>query len=212
MLGKILVTPVNLLLLDEPTNHLDMDACDALLAALDNYEGTVIMVTHNEMFLHALAERLIVFQQGKVIVFDDTYQAFLDKIGWQLETGDTHSPGVATDAPAQAAEQAKQSRRVLRQQRSEIINARSRQLKPIEKKIATTEKAIEKAEKELRRHNLEMADAAGNGDGERITGLSKAIHQTQTDIEQLYSRLETLSADLESLQAKFLTQLKGLEN
>ena len=212
MLGKILVTPVNLLLLDEPTNHLDMDACDALLAALDNYEGTVIMVTHNEMFLHALAERLIVFQQGKVIVFDDTYQAFLDKIGWQLETGDTHSPGVATDAPAQAAEQAKQSRRVLRQQRSEIINARSRQLKPIEKKITATEKAIEKSEKALRGYNLEMADAAGDGDGERITGLSKAIHQTQTDIEQLYSRLETLSADLESLQAKFVTQLEGLEN
>ena len=41
MLGKLLVTPVNLLLLDEPTNHLDMDACDALLAALDNFSGTV---------------------------------------------------------------------------------------------------------------------------------------------------------------------------
>ena len=54
MLGKLLATPVNLLLLDEPTNHLDMDACDALIAAIDNFNGTVIMVTHNEMFLHAL--------------------------------------------------------------------------------------------------------------------------------------------------------------
>jgi ATP-binding cassette subfamily F protein 3 len=50
MLGKLLVTPVNLLMLDEPTNHLDMDACDALLAAIDNFDGAVIMVTHNEMF------------------------------------------------------------------------------------------------------------------------------------------------------------------
>ncbi|MEJ2477557.1 MAG: ATP-binding cassette domain-containing protein, partial [Desulfobacterales bacterium] len=45
MLGKLLATPVNLLLLDEPTNHLDMESCDALLAALDNFEGAVVMVT-----------------------------------------------------------------------------------------------------------------------------------------------------------------------
>ena len=57
MLGKLLVTPVNLLLLDEVTNHLDMESCDTLLSAIDNFEGAVIMVTHNEMFLHALAER-----------------------------------------------------------------------------------------------------------------------------------------------------------
>ena len=47
MLGKLLATPVNLLLLDEPTNHLDMESCDALLAALDFFYGTVVMVTHN---------------------------------------------------------------------------------------------------------------------------------------------------------------------
>ena len=58
------MTPVNLLMLDEPTNHLDMDACDALLAAIDNFDGAVIMVTHNEMFLHALADRLIVFDDA----------------------------------------------------------------------------------------------------------------------------------------------------
>ena len=64
MLGKLLVTPANLLLLDEPTHHLDMDSCDALLAAIEDFDGTVVMVTHNEMFLNALADRLIVFQDG----------------------------------------------------------------------------------------------------------------------------------------------------
>jgi len=69
MLGKLMVTPVNLLLLDEPTNHLDMDACDALLAAINNFNGTVIMVTHNEMFLHALADKLVVFKDNGLEVF-----------------------------------------------------------------------------------------------------------------------------------------------
>ena len=82
MLGKLLATPMNLLLLDEPTNHLDMESCDALLAAIDFFEGTVIMVTHNEMFLHSLAERLIVFQNDHIEVFDGSYREFLEKDGW----------------------------------------------------------------------------------------------------------------------------------
>ena len=82
MMGKLLATPVNLLLLDEPTNHLDMESSDALLAALDSFDGAVVMVTHNEMFLHALAERLIIFYRDAVEVFEGGYQHFLDKGGW----------------------------------------------------------------------------------------------------------------------------------
>ena len=89
MLGKLLVTPVNLLLLDEPTNHLDMESCDALLAAIDNFDGTVIMVTHNEMFLHALAQRLIVFQGSRIEVFEGSYQRFFRqrRLGGRSPTG-----------------------------------------------------------------------------------------------------------------------------
>ena len=87
MLGQLLAKPVNLLLLDEPTNHLDMESCDALLAALDNFDGAVLMVTHNEMFLHALAQRLVVFQNNEVNVFEGSYQEFLDKGGWEDESG-----------------------------------------------------------------------------------------------------------------------------
>ena len=54
-------------MLDEPTNHLDMDACDSLIEAVDNFPGAVIMVTHNEMFLHALANRLIVFRMNTLM-------------------------------------------------------------------------------------------------------------------------------------------------
>ncbi len=92
MLGKLLITPVNLLLLDEPTNHLDMESCDALLAAIDSFDGVVMMVTHNEMFLHALAERLIVFQNNEISVFEGTYQNFLEKGGWEDESSKDVKP------------------------------------------------------------------------------------------------------------------------
>ncbi|MGD9244194.1 MAG: ABC-F family ATP-binding cassette domain-containing protein, partial [Desulfobacterales bacterium] len=73
LLGKLLTTPVNLLLLDEPTNHLDLESCDALLAAIDSFEGTVVMVTHNEMFLKTLAERLVVFHNDEIFIFEGGY-------------------------------------------------------------------------------------------------------------------------------------------
>lgn len=82
-LGEILLNPVNCLLLDEPTNHLDMESCDALIAAIDNFDGAVAIVTHNEMFLHHLATKLVVFDRDEVTVFDGSYAEFLKKVGWE---------------------------------------------------------------------------------------------------------------------------------
>jgi len=87
LLGKLIATPLNFLLLDEPNNHLDMESSDALLAAIDNFDGAVVMVTHNEMFLHALAERLIVFQDDGISVHEGSYERFLERVGWKGEEG-----------------------------------------------------------------------------------------------------------------------------
>ncbi len=85
LLGKLLVSPSNMLMLDEPTNHLDMESNDSLVEAIDAFNGSVIIVTHSEMMLHALATRLIVFDDGKVTLFEGTYQDFLDRVGWRSE-------------------------------------------------------------------------------------------------------------------------------
>jgi ATP-binding cassette, subfamily F, member 3 len=85
LLGKLLVSPSNMLMLDEPTNHLDMESNDSLVEAIDAFNGPVILVTHSEMMLHALATRLIVFDDGKVTLFEGTYQDFLDRVGWNSE-------------------------------------------------------------------------------------------------------------------------------
>ena len=85
MLGKILINPANLLLLDEPTNHLDLDSCDSLLSAIKVFDGAVLMVTHDEYFLREVANKLIVFDNDKVSVFDGSYDDFLEKIGWTDE-------------------------------------------------------------------------------------------------------------------------------
>ncbi len=104
LLAKLIATPVNLLLLDEPTNHLDMDSSDALLAALDEFDGAVIMVTHNEMFLDALAERLIVFQDDGLSVYEGSYERFLERVGWSSEREKGRMrPDESSPAPAGGA-------------------------------------------------------------------------------------------------------------
>lgn len=82
-LGKILLQGVNLLLLDEPTNHLDMESCDSLMQAIQNFEGAVVMVTHDEHFLDKISNRLIIFDDNKTFTFDDSYEFFLKRIGWK---------------------------------------------------------------------------------------------------------------------------------
>ncbi|EMO28371.1 ABC transporter, ATP-binding domain protein, partial [Leptospira interrogans serovar Bataviae str. HAI135] len=85
LLGKILVTPCHLLYLDEPTNHLDMQSCDSLIEAIAEFEGSIIMVTHDELHLRAVATKLIVFDNDSIRIFDGSYDDFLNDVGWSNE-------------------------------------------------------------------------------------------------------------------------------
>jgi ATP-binding cassette subfamily F protein 3 len=209
MLGKILVSPTNLLLLDEPTNHLDMECCDALLAAIDNFDGTVIMVTHNEMYLHALARRLIIFHSDGIKIFDGNYQRFLDKGGWQEE----NSPnGTLPRQHQDSTVLPKLTKKDLRRQRSEIIAGRSRKVKPLQERIAKVENQVEKEESELNRLNLAMQQAAQEQNGARITEISQALHTCQQTIDRLFAELEELTRELETRTAEFDERLKKLDS
>ena len=83
MLGKILLRPVNLLLLDEPTNHLDIESAEALMQAISTFQGVVVMVTHDEYYLEKVANKLIVYDDGKVFFFNGGYSQFLKQVGWK---------------------------------------------------------------------------------------------------------------------------------
>jgi ATP-binding cassette subfamily F protein 3 len=208
MLAQLLVTPVNLLLLDEPTNHLDLESCDAMLAAIDNYAGTVIIVTHNEMFLHALAERLIVFQNDGIDVFNGSYQQFLDKVGWTDEIR-----AMPTSAPndLENGETVKQTKKDARRRRSEIIAQRSKAVKPLQQRLTELENAIEAHEEELDHLNHSMQQASQKQDGQQIAELSRALHQCQAQIDRLFDELETATDEFERQSAVFQQQLDDLQ-
>jgi ATP-binding cassette subfamily F protein 3 len=208
LLGRILVSPINLLVLDEPTNHLDMESCDALLTALDNFDGTVVMVTHNEMFLNALAERLIVFQGDRVSVYEGSYERFLETVGWQDEG---EIIGEMYRIAERSSEEKRISKKELRRRRSEIINERSRILSPLEKRIAEIEDSIESHEEELSNLNEAMIEVSQVQDGSRISELSRSIHRCRTRIDSLFDELEKMTGTYEKYYSDFEILLSELK-
>ena len=213
LLGKLIATPVNLLLLDEPTNHLDLESSDALLTAIDNFPGAVIMVTHNEMFLEALAERLIVFQNDGVTVFEGTYDRFLERVGWSDEDdrGRPRPSGADFSGSPHVPAPLPPSRKEVRKMRSDVIAEKSRILRPLEKHIAELEKSIEAAESEQTRMNTEIVLASQSKDSARIVELSKTLHQLRHMIDAYFEELEPLLGDFETKKAAFDQRLAELD-
>jgi len=171
LLGKILAHPSNLLLLDEPNNHLDMESIDALIESLQNFPGALLIVTHNERILRALATKLIVFHRGKVDVFNSGYDEFLEKIGWEEENDGKGAQKKPT-------------------LRNNYIEKKEREKAERREKarIGKLEALIMKSENALKQYNEQLEIEANRNNLAQINELSKKISRVKQEIEDLYSQ------------------------
>jgi ATP-binding cassette subfamily F protein 3 len=204
LLAKILVSPSNLLLLDEPTNHLDMESVDSLVEALDAYEGAVIIVTHSEMILNSLVNRLIVFDDDRVTVFEGTYEDFLGRVGWKSEAAEAAPSEVGCERGKGI------DRREARRIKAELINERSKALGTLKSRIEEAEESIIILEKGIERDTEELVKASEKGDWQSIQRLSKGIHDAKEEIERLFCELEILTEEHSGRTKEFEDRLAGL--
>ncbi|MBI5042607.1 MAG: ABC-F family ATP-binding cassette domain-containing protein [Nitrospirae bacterium] len=198
LLGKLLVSPASLLLLDEPTNHLDMDSIDSLVEAIEAFDGAVIIVTHSELMLNAIATRLIVFDGGKAAMFEGTYQEFLDRVGWESEREAENS-----SSQSNGSQNRNVNKKEMRRLRAQIAESRSKILLPLQKRIADAEKNIMLLEKDVEKESQALVEASEKGDGEAISRLSIAIHNLNIRIEILFNELELLTAEHDAKAKEF---------
>ncbi len=206
LIGKLIVSPANLLLLDEPTNHLDMEAIDSLLEAIEAFKGAVVIVTHSEMILSAVATRLIVFDNGKLQLFEGTYQDFLDRVGWRDEDTDK-----ARSCQVMNGERKTSNKKELRRIRAEIISSRSRILVPLQDRIAEIEDTIMRLEHEAEGDTNSLLQASVKGDGESIKRLTKSIHTSKQSIDALFAELERLTGEFDARSREFEERLSEFQ-
>jgi ATP-binding cassette subfamily F protein 3 len=204
LLGKLLVSPANLLLLDEPTNHLDMESIDSLIEAIEAFDGAVIIVTHSELILEAVATKLIVYDNETVSIFEGTYLDFLERMGWSDEGAVRMKKGEKR-APDGSA-----NRRDTKKLRSGIVSEKSKVLSALRKKIAAIEDAITKLEFDVEQDTQKLFEVSIKGEALAIKRLSQSVRDNKASIEARFSELEIATNEHDMKAKEFDQQLNAL--
>ena len=190
-LAKLMLSNANFLILDEPTNHLDITSKEILEQALNDYEGTVLYVSHDRYFVNQTATRILDLYNKQFYSFAGNYDYYLEKkdvveqpSGEVQPNGQTTTAGANTDA----AESASDSKLSWQQQKEEQALRRKK-----ENRLRKCEDDIAALEDEIAQLNEQMADPAIATDVAKLQELSKKQNALQETLEQRYEEWEELS-------------------
>jgi len=175
-----------------------MDAIDVMTEEISRFRGGVVLVTHDEGILRSLANKLIIFHEDRAVLFDGTYENFLETSGWEEE-----GPQKKVVTKKKFSKKSKKGNEAVKGKRPEPATNKSRSLSALTKEYEEVEEVIRALESELEDKNkevLRLLDKQGNGPG--IAGLYKAIGKTQSRIDAKYKKMEGLLADMDGLKAK----------
>ena len=190
-LAKLMLSNANFLILDEPTNHLDITSKEILEQALNDYEGTVLYVSHDRYFVNQTATRILDLYNKQFYSFAGNYDYYLEKkdvveqpSGAVQPNSQTTTAGANTDA----AESASDSKLSWQQQKEEQALKRKK-----ENRLRKCEDDIAALEDEIAQLNEQMTDPAIATDVAKLQELSKKQTALQKTLEQRYEEWEELS-------------------
>ena len=183
-LTKLMLRKDNLLLLDEPTNHLDMDSREVLEAALEDYPGTILAISHDRYFINRFATRVMVLEQGGVKEYLGNYDDYFEKINRGQEP-DGDLPQITRTA------QDKEKRR---------SREATQRLKALKLTVSQAEAAVAKAEEEQAALEAQMAAPETYQDAAKAAELAKRYQQVQQEVAQCYEAWEQAEAALAEAQ------------
>jgi ATP-binding cassette subfamily F protein 3 len=188
-LVKLLLDPPNLLLMDEPTTHLDMSSIDALAYALDQFEGTLVFISHDVYFIRALANHVVHVNAGQLTHYPGGYQYYLDKSKAVSErAGLTASGNGATQRSPKPTEKnrdgtegvAAGSRKDQKRLEAEQRQARSRVRKTQQQVVHQLEKQIQ----ELEGRQTELVAALEKPETYEQPGRAQEINRELVHVQQ----------------------------
>ena len=183
---KLLLEPVNLLILDEPTNHLDMRSKDVLKEAIQAFDGTVILVSHDRDFLDGLVTKVYEFGGGKVKTHLGGIEEYLQSTAGEKQVTDSEKLSTFNSQLSTPSEG-----RINYELRKEV----SKKIRKIERDIESLEKEIEKAETRISEIEAQFAE------GVTEASLLKEYEQTKHTLDAKMYEWELLSEEVEGLRA-----------
>lgn len=199
-LAKLIYSQKNVLVLDEPTNHLDIPSRESLENALDEYDGTIIAVSHDRFFLDKIASQMLSFENdGSVKVFDGNYTEFHD---WKLTLASPASPALSANSTGSNSVNASRSGSLpfAEQANTEppktVQNLSKNQRNQLEKRIKEIESEIPALEQAVEKFNAELASSNIAADYARLADVTTKLNETETRIKSLYEEWEMSAGKL----------------
>ena len=197
-LARMLASPAPFLLLDEPTNHLDMRSCEMLAAALTDYEGTLVTISHDRYFLDGIIDRVWEVDAGTIKEYVGSYSDY--EWAKEREEATQVSKELESASPEKTSSSKKDKKR--KRQEAEARNQRYRQLKPLQDQLKKVEQKLEVIMQEKQTIETQLADSSLYEDS-RKSDLTTALDQ-QKDLAwkegKLMKEWDLLSEKIEDIQ------------
>ena len=193
--ARLSVEEPNVLVLDEPTNHLDLEAIEALVEALESYDGTIILVSHDRWFVSRLANRILEITPTGMNDFRGSYEEYLERCG------DDHLDSQAVLKRAREEKRRSKGRGADRgRQGSGEERARVKRRKDLELRLGVVESAIEEAEKKIESLDALFCspDFYDTREAAEVRRLGTERDGLKAEVERLTTEWETITEELET--------------
>jgi ATP-binding cassette subfamily F protein 3 len=191
ILAGLFLARCNFLVLDEPTNHLDLESREALIAALDAFEGTVLMVAHDRWLIAEVAEQVWLLNEHGLTFYEDGFEQY--EAARRAEQN-------ARDNPKQEASLRDEQRRIKREE-AERRNALSRKTRPVQEEYARLEQELEALFTEQHEVEGKLADPEVYADASQSNDLLRRFAGMKDRGELIVARMSALEAELAHLSA-----------
>lgn len=186
-LAKALTADANFLVLDEPTNHLDMASVNILIQALQQFEGTFIVVSHDRYFLDHVANKIWFIEDKEIKEYPGTYQEYEEWNAKRVVKKDTSTPKKVVK------EQPKKEKVPPSEDKTKLIQRKNKELASLEQQIEASEKSLKEQEANLAKEEI-YADA------HKLQEATRTYNSAKASFQQLQQNWEELAEEIMGLE------------